>query len=157
MLGVEGRGPSAGKAMPAPTNADEFLALVRKSGLVDPARLEATIQQIRAAPPVPVEPKRWAALLVAHGLLTYFQVEQLLQGKWRGFTIGKYQILERLGAGGMGIVYLCEHRLMGRRVAVKVLPVALAKDPWFLEHFYREARAVAALDHFNIVRAHDID
>jgi serine/threonine protein kinase len=57
----------------------------------------------------------------------------------------------------MGSVYLCEHKLMRRRVAVKVLPTAKAEDPASLERFYREARAVAALDHPNIVRAYDID
>src|SRR5207248_8560853 len=64
---------------------------------------------------------------------------------------------QRLGSGGMGCVYLCEHVLMRRRVALKVLPLTQAKDPAALERFYREARAVAALDHPNIVRAHDID
>ncbi len=91
------------------------------------------------------------------GLLTTFQAEQFLQGKWRRFTIGKYKVLERLGSGGMGSVYLCEHKLMRRRVAVKVLPSAKAEDTSSLERFYREARAVAALDHPNIVRAYDID
>jgi serine/threonine protein kinase len=57
----------------------------------------------------------------------------------------------------MGSVYLCEHLFMRRRVAVKVLPTAKAEDPSALERFYREARAVAALDHPNIVRAYDID
>src|SRR6202040_208671 len=75
----------------------------------------------------------------------------------RRFTIGKYKVLERLGSGGMGSVYLCEHMVMRRRVAVKVLPAAKAEDSSSLERFYREARAVAALDHPNIVRAYDID
>src|SRR5437899_4516856 len=57
----------------------------------------------------------------------------------------------------MGSVYLCEHMLMRRRVAVKVLPASKAEDTASLERFYREARAVAALDHPNIVRAYDID
>ena len=57
----------------------------------------------------------------------------------------------------MGQVFLCEHKLMRRKVAVKVLPTAKAEDPSSLERFYREARAVAALDHPNIVRAYDID
>src|SRR5262249_37250707 len=69
-----------------------------------------------------------------------------------------YKVLERLGAGGMGSVYLCEHTLMRRRVAVKVLPTSgKPEDNSSLERFYREARAVAALDHPNIVRAYDID
>ena len=66
-------------------------------------------------------------------------------------------MLEKLGAGGMGQVFLCEHKLMRRRVAVKVLPIAKADDPASLDRFYREARAVAAVDHPNIVRAYDID
>src|SRR5438132_6603780 len=57
----------------------------------------------------------------------------------------------------MGQVYLCEQKLMRRRVAVKVLPTAKANDDASRERFYREARAVAALDHPNIVRAYDID
>src|SRR4029450_5696071 len=73
------------------------------------------------------------------------------------FTIGKYKVLEKLGAGGMGQVFLCEHKLMRRRVAVKVLPTAKAEDPSSLARFYREAKAIAAVDHPNIVRAYDID
>ena len=69
----------------------------------------------------------------------------------------KYRLLELLGVGGMGAVYLCEHTLMKRLVALKVLPVEKLDDPSALERFYREARAVAALDHPNIVRAYDID
>src|SRR4029079_12302512 len=68
-----------------------------------------------------------------------------------------YKVLERLGAGGMGRVYLWQQKLMRPRVAVKVLPAARPADPASLERFSREARAVAALDHPNIVRAYDID
>src|SRR5262245_62497016 len=143
--------------MPAPSTIDELLELVRKSGVVDEKRLGAYLTKLRAAGPVPPEPPKFAGLLVRDGILTHFQAEQILQGKWRRFTIGKYKVLERLGSGGMGSVYLCEHKLMRRRVAVKVLPTAKADDPASLERFYREARAVAALDHPNIVRAYDID
>jgi serine/threonine protein kinase len=143
--------------MPAPTTIDEFLELVRKSGVVDEKRLTTHLDKLRAAGPLPAEPVRLATLLLREGVLTHFQAEQFLQGKWRRFTIGKYKVLERLGAGGMGSVYLCEHMLMRRRVAVKVLPAAKAQDSSSLERFYREARAVAALDHPNIVRAYDID
>jgi serine/threonine protein kinase len=147
-----------GILMPAPVTSEEFLALIEKSGVLEPERLQAQLDQLRTATAtLPAEPKELASLLVNQGALTYFQAEQLLQGKWRGFTVGKYQILERLGAGGMGVVYLGEHKLLRRRVAIKVLPVTLAQDPWFLESFYREAQAVAALDHINIVHAHDVD
>jgi serine/threonine protein kinase len=143
--------------MPSPTTIDEFLELVRKSGVVDEKKLATYLERARAAGPLPAEPAKLAGLLVRDGLLTHFQAEQVLQGKWRRFTIGKYKVLERLGAGGMGSVYLCEHKLMRRRVAVKVLPTGKAEDTASLERFYREARAVAALDHPNIVRAYDID
>src|SRR6516225_2698381 len=146
-----------GKGMAAPTTIEEFLDLVRKSGVVDEKRLDVYWEQLRAAAPLPADLGKLAGTFVRDGLLTHFQAEQFLQGKWRRFTIGKYKVLERIGSGGMGSVYLCEHKLMRRRVAVKVLPTAKAEDTSSLERFYREARAVAALDHVNIVRAYDID
>ncbi len=143
--------------MPAPTTNDELLDLVRKSGVIDEKRLASQLDRINAAGQVPPEPNRFAGVLVRDGVLTHFQAEQFLQGKWRRFTIGKYKVLERLGSGGMGSVYLCEHTLMRRRVAVKVLPASRAEDSSSLDRFHREARAVAALDHPNIVRAYDVD
>jgi serine/threonine protein kinase len=143
--------------MPAPSTSDEFLDLIRKSGVLEEKRLDAYLEKARTASPLPPEPAKLAGVLVRDGVLTHFQAEQFLQGKWRRFTIGKYKVLERIGSGGMGSVYLCEHKLMRRRVAVKVLPTAKADDNSSLERFYREARAVAALDHMNIVRAYDID
>jgi serine/threonine protein kinase len=142
--------------MPAPSTTEEFLDLVRKSGVVEEKRLDAYLEKVRATGLQP-SPSRMAGVMERDGILTHFQAEQIVQGKWRRFTIGKYKVLERLGSGGMGSVYLCEHKLMRRRVAVKVLPTAKADDPSSLERFYREARAVAALDHPNIVRAYDID
>lgn len=143
--------------MPSPATVDEFLELVQRSGIADEARLKSYLQKLASQSGVPTDPSKLAGTLVRDGLLTYFQADQLLQGKWKRFFIGKYKVLERLGAGGMGQVFLCEHKLMRRRVAVKVLPAVKAQDPASLERFYREARAVAALDHPNIVRAYDID
>ncbi len=141
--------------MAAPASVDEFLDLVRKSGVADEKRLDAYLAKARAT--FPPEPAKVAGLLVHNAVLTNFQAENILAGKWRRFTIGKYKVLERLGSGGFAQVYLCEHKLMRRRVAVKVLPVAKAKDSSALDRFYREARAAAALDHPNIVHAYDID
>jgi eukaryotic-like serine/threonine-protein kinase len=143
--------------MPAPSTVAELLELVQKSSVVEPTRLTAYIDQLRDRGALPTEPKPLAALMIRDALLTYFQADQMLQGKWRGFFIGKYKILEKLGSGGMGQVYLGEHKVMRRKVAVKVLPTAKAKDKSSLERFHREARAVAALDHPNLVRAFDID
>src|ERR1700686_4013012 len=141
----------------APVNMNEFLDLVRKSGVVDEKRLDAHVQKLQSGNLLPAEPSKVAGVLIRDGFLTHFQAENILLGKWRRFTIGKYKVLEKIGSGGMGQVYLCEHKLMRRRVAVKVLPTAKAADDAARERFYREARAVAALDHPNIVRAYDID
>jgi serine/threonine protein kinase len=143
--------------MPVPSTVADLINLVRQSGVVGDERLGAYLQRLQAKAPIPNEPEALARLLIDDGLLTRFHAEQLLQGRWRGFRLGKYQILERLGAGGMSSVFLGEHIHMRRRVAIKVLPMVLAADPWYVEQFYREARAVGALDHPNIVRAHDVD
>jgi serine/threonine protein kinase len=144
--------------MPAPDTIESFLELGFRSGLLDKTAVDACCTQLALYGGPPQKPDQLAKALVRAGMLTSFQAEKLLSGRWRGFLIsGKYRLLERLGAGGMGAVYLCEHILMGRRVALKVLPIAQAEDPASLARFYREAKAVARLDHPNIVRAHDID
>src|SRR5438067_9292648 len=143
--------------MAAPTTAESFLTMVKKSGLADEARLNAFLDRSRAGgQPLP-EPRKLAGQLIRESLLTLFQSEQLLLGKWRGFGIGKYRLLERIGFGGMGQVFLAEHTYMRRRVAIKVLPPGKADEPSALGRFYREARAAGLLDHPNIVRTHDID
>ena len=144
--------------MAAPATIDEFVILGCKSGLIDKAVIEAYCSRLREENKLPDSLKKLAQRMIRDGLLTGFQAEYLLQGKWRGFIIaGKYRLLDRIGVGGMGSVYLCEHILMKRRVALKVLPGAQAEDKAALDRFHREARAIAALDHPNIVRAHDID
>ena len=90
-------------------------------------------------------------------LLTRWQCDRLKEGRHKGFILGKYKLLGLLGTGGMSSVYLAEHMLMQRRVAIKVLPRSRVDDSSYLARFRREAQAVAALDHRNIVRAYDID
>jgi serine/threonine protein kinase len=74
-----------------------------------------------------------------------------------GRTFSHYRIVSRLGAGGMGEVYLAEDTRLGRKVALKVLPAELAGDPGRIERLEREARALAALDHPNIVTVHSVE
>src|SRR5262249_12890285 len=105
----------------------------------------------------PALPHGRACRMVEDGLLTNFQAEQLLKGKSKGYELGNSRILERIGRGGMGTVYLAQHRRMHHRVAIKVLPPDHADNPTLLERFYREARSAGHLSHPNLVRAHDID
>lgn len=136
---------------------DSFLAVTRRSNLVNRDQLAAMVASFEAEGGETGNTKAFAEHLIRKKVLTPWQAEKLLQGKHKGFFLGKYRLLSLLGKGGMSSVYLAEHVLMRRRCAIKVLPTRRVHDASYLGRFHREAQAVASLDHPNIVRAYDVD
>lgn len=137
----------------------KLLELVKRSDLVEDDQLESFLEKVVAerGGSLPKGPEELAELMVSHNLLTEWQSKKLLAGKYKGFRLGKYKLLGEIGKGGMSAVYLAEHILMRRQVAIKVLPKSRVKDASYLDRFRLEARAVAKLDDPHIVRAFDID
>jgi eukaryotic-like serine/threonine-protein kinase len=137
---------------------NSFVQLLEKSGLIDQQTLSALVDQFqRNEAGDPDEGELLAQFLIRKGELTTWQARKLLQGKHRGFQLGKYRLLSLLGRGGMSSVYLAEHKVMRRRCAIKVLPSKQVNNRAALDRFHQEAQAVASLDDPNIVRAYDVD
>lgn len=138
-------------------NADSFIATVQKSGLVPADRLQQSVSEFAGGGGDRKDPQALADHFVDKNLITRWQADKLLQGKHKGYFLGKYRLLSLLGKGGMSSVYLAEHTVMRRRCAIKVLPSKRVTDSSYLARFHREAQAVAALDDPHIVRAYDVD
>ena len=136
-----------------PRTGDAVLALVRRAAIADDDVLAGFLTRSATGPATASDT---ATRLVQAGILTPFQAKLILQGKHKGFRLGPYRILNQIGAGGMGMVFLAEHADLRRRVALKVLPGRQAVDPANVARFYREARAAATLDHPNVVHAYDV-
>ena len=101
----------------------------------------------------PPTEQQLADRLVEMGTLNVWQAKQLIEGRTK-FTLGQYQIIDSIGQGGMGQVFKAEHNVMGRVVAIKVLPLSKS-TPDAVLNFTREMRALASLDHNRLVRALD--
>ncbi len=141
--------------MAAPANGQEFFELLEKSQLLDAEVIAKLRPQMQ--PHGQTEAKRLATTLLKNQLITEYQAKQMLAGKYKGFYLARYKILELLGAGGMGRVYLSEQLSMERLVAIKLisLPKSKKRQEQALARFKREAKAVATLRHSNIIQAFD--
>ena len=141
------------------SSVPQFIDMLRRSGLVESAKLDETLAVIESEYDAEhLEDSTFIAdQLVRRYIITAWQSRQLFKGRYKGFFLRQYKILGHLGSGGMSAVYLAEHVLMQRRVAIKVLPRKRLEKAIYLERFVREAQAIAALDHPNIIRAYDFD
>ncbi|MEX2356970.1 MAG: serine/threonine-protein kinase, partial [Pirellulaceae bacterium] len=143
----------------AAVDSEKFIEFVERSKLVPEPQLRTAVADLRAAHggQLPSDSKDIEQFFIDRDLLTSWHCEKLANGKYKGFHLSKYRLLSLLGTGGMSSVYLAQHLVMNRKVAIKVLPRRRVNDTSYLARFQLEAQAVAHLDHPNIVRAFDID
>ena len=140
----------------APSTADEFRRVLEVSGLLTHEECDGFLKTLPAEEAAH-DARSFAAALVEGGLITPYQSEVLQRGQSRGLVLGNYVVLEKLGEGGMGVVFKAHHRRMKRTVALKVLPPALTSSAQALARFHREVEAAAKLTHSNIAAAYDAD
>ncbi len=141
--------------MATPTSTNDFLILLRSSKLLEEDALDRyliSLENLEGMTAI-----KLARKMLQDGLITSFQADHLLKGRYKNFFIGKYKVLRPLGSGGMSQVFLCEHVVMRHWVALKLLHVSEGNDPSAISRFIREARAAASVNHPNVVRAHDFD
>ncbi len=99
--------------------------------------------------------RRIARQAVNAGLLTVWQAQQLMTGRASGFKIDRYVLVDLIGQGGMGRVYLAKDTRLGRQVAIKVLSTSRMSNPRAIARFQREGKVGAQLQHENLVRIYD--
>lgn len=154
---------TAGK--PPEEIAEDLAALLHREGLIDAAQrdalsLGATVpgssQAATQSVSVTAEEIRRARTMTDSDV---GRIERFREGKADdliGVNLGGYRVERKIATGGMGEVYEATQLALGRRVALKVLPRALASRPAFIDRFYREARTLASFTHANIVQVHDV-
>ncbi|MEO1999798.1 MAG: protein kinase [Planctomycetaceae bacterium] len=131
---------------------DEMAALLVKSNLLSAQQSVAVANWRRRVD----DPKAIVVELVRRGWVTRWQAQQLLMGRSR-FFLGRYKLVEAIGKGGMGTVFKAEQPALGRTVALKVMAPELMSNQDAVTRFQREILAVGALNHPNIIVAHDAD
>ena len=141
--------------MQVPVVAQNFFDLLEKSELLTASQIETVQNKLQI--PDTATAREVAKRLARERILTPFQAERLLEGRYRGLVIDGYRIRELLGFGGMGCVFIAEDPRESRKVALKVLSAEHALDAGMLARMKLEAIAGMRLNHPNIIRTYRID
>jgi HD-GYP domain-containing protein (c-di-GMP phosphodiesterase class II) len=140
-------------ALPYP--AKEMLAELVERGLLAAGSIPDFLHKVGTGVPKLATRDRTAETLAGLGYLTRYQVSRVISGQARGLVLGGYRVLDRIGSGSVGAVFLGEHPLLGRRVAVKVVAADETAKPEAAARFAAEVRNLARLSHPHIVAAYD--
>lgn len=132
----------------------KFLQSLADSGLLSEQELSSFCQSLPAGERGP-SAESIAKLLIKRGKINQYQAKRIAAGKTAGLVLGENAIVAKIGEGGMGEVFLAEHRRMKRPVVIKVLPQDATKSDYALKRFQREVEAAAKLSHPNVVTAFD--
>jgi len=144
------------ESQPQLLDAEQFAANAIEMGLITADDVETVVDNV-GKDAIEGDASLLANELVRRQNLTQYQAEVLIRGQTRGLVLGNYVIREKLGEGGMGMVFKAHHRRMKREVALKVLPPGLTNSPDAIARFHREVEAAAKLTHPNIAAAYDAD
>ena len=137
-------------------SACRFWQASLQSGLTDAQALQPCWDAVAAEKRTPEHiDRRLARQAVQAGVVTVWQAQQLLAGRSTGFKIDRYVLLQLIGQGGMGRVYLARDTKLNRRVALKILSPERVNNPRAIARFHREAMVGAQLQHENLVRIYD--
>ncbi len=145
--------PLVATASKSPSGAvpfEVFIQELKNSGLMSQDEIYQAMLQVSTR-----NVQEFAIELVNRRKLTLYQAGLIARGKSRGLVLGNYVVLEKVGQGGMGMVFKARHSRMERIVALKILPSSAMKSEQNVQRFYREVKTAGRLNHENIVVAHD--
>ncbi|MFK7817510.1 MAG: protein kinase [Planctomycetaceae bacterium] len=141
--------------MPEVQLTNKLLELLERSKLLTAAQVDQAVRQFDLDSCESA--KEAASILIKERIITPFQADRLLEGRYRGFVIDRYRVREILGVGGMGSIYIAEDTEEKRKVALKILATEHALDAGMLARLKLEARAGMLLNHPNVVRTYRLD
>src|SRR5947209_9294052 len=135
-------------------SVDNLLAVLRRTQLLAPEQVDEVARELV---PHYADPEALGEYLVSVDWLTTYQLQMLLAEQWDELTVGPYQVLDRLGEGGVSEVFKAWDTVRGRVVALKVLRQHLVSRPDAVRQFQRELQAITRLSHPNIIKTYDAD